>query len=363
MKVAIIDDVFSKIDYNYIGRGQTYVSHGTLCENVFKISSHSADVICVPSSKRGGVTMVEDLVYAIECAEKKEVDIIIMSVGTTNKLLVKNLEKCVNRLNKKGVLLVCAVRNDNVITYPAAFPGVIAVRHDETDLLNEGEFRFVENPIDGVDIIYCTPISQLGHIASYEDRTSNSVAAPFFAGWLYRVASDRFGENIDRKVVKDILKVYSSPVKLDFDYYCSILTNKVRDERMLIVAEVFGDRDTSLSVMTQLVDFFEKDGYCIGLAGTGLKHEPHHYHFSFEELFECEKLGKNQVIRYIFSLAKIDALFIINDKCRVDEQLECSMHIYIGNFMEYIEPSMKISDNPTCLELEHLKNQFVDYFS
>lgn len=363
VRIAIIDETFTEqriVFKNYTGR---QVSHGYLCENVLRNSSQCDDIIRVEVTREGASSnLVEDIPSAFLCAEEMGANLIVMSIGTTNKLLIKEMSDVIDRLTERGIVFVCACSNENTITFPAVFPNVIGVRYDILETLNEEEFYFIENPVDGVNVVYRTPITHFSYIASHLDRISNSVAAPHFAGWLYRIVNQDPSKEFCKETVIEILKQYSKPISLGFDYYSSVLEPQERDEGTIVVSEVFGEQDVSYKAFTDLSKLFENDGYCIGIIGRRISHKPHEYHFSVEEI-TGDGLIRQDIVEYLFLLAKIDALFVLVEGGNPLKDIESNAYICVGYNTTDIQCEMRLPDQPSLKELEHFKEEFISRFS
>ena len=155
MKVAIIDDGISLRNIN----GHSYevvnsiitkapidnkrlkeLSHGSICAYIIKDISNIdefTDIKILDAKKRGNI---DDLVIALNWCLENKIKLINMSIGTLNYHDSKKLELPIKKLINAGSILVAAIHNTGLITFPAFCDGVIAVRYKEGSNLNYGEY-------------------------------------------------------------------------------------------------------------------------------------------------------------------------------------------------------------------------------
>lgn len=105
---------------------------GANTNNHFGIAGTNWDVeiISIPIIHRNDSGSLSDLVNAIEIAIELEVDIINISAGinlSTGNSTIKSLMKSIQKAHGAGITIVASAGNERVLTYPAAYPEVIAV--------------------------------------------------------------------------------------------------------------------------------------------------------------------------------------------------------------------------------------------
>ena len=92
-------------------------------------------------SNQKAITKLLEYIYKnVEC------DIINMSLGITQYEDINDLERIINKLNYKGIIIVSAFSNDGSVSFPAAFKNVIGVEASENVRL-KNQFEFVEESI------------------------------------------------------------------------------------------------------------------------------------------------------------------------------------------------------------------------
>lgn len=124
-------------------------------------------------TKRGNI---ERLIKAFELCEDLDIKIIHLSIGTTYYEDFHVVKNAVNRLVKKGVILVCATSNSDVVTYPAYLPNVIGVKCDP--LLIGDTYYFNDDPIEQINFIASSRHNNVLTDILCDSIASNSLAAP-----------------------------------------------------------------------------------------------------------------------------------------------------------------------------------------
>jgi subtilisin len=105
-------------------------SHGTICAAL--ISRRAPDAVLysikVLDLHRNGPPSA--LVRALEWVIENDVDVVNLSLGTTNGSYAKDLRRLCVRAVEQGIVLVAATHNGGLLSYPSAFPEVLAVTQD-----------------------------------------------------------------------------------------------------------------------------------------------------------------------------------------------------------------------------------------
>ncbi|WP_238915660.1 S8 family serine peptidase [Clostridium sp. YIM B02555] len=179
IKVAIIDDGIDRVDFNkdriiecynvknkkisYLGKHGEEISgsstgfrHGTLCEEVFAhfVHTYEYDLYSINIFEcEGEINIIDNLLEAIRWCIENKVEVINMSIGTTNFAYFKIIEEAIELLVKQGAIIVAAESNENRLTYPACLPKVIGVRCSRGVGLRPNEYIYNVKAIDGIEVI------------------------------------------------------------------------------------------------------------------------------------------------------------------------------------------------------------------
>lgn len=184
-----------------------------------------------------------------------ETDIIHISFGIQVSERLEELEAIISKLREKGIIIVSAFSNNQVLSYPAACDSVIGVAFD-TSIISINEWIYVENsPIN----IFAT--GQVKNFISCGGKSVKSAGSSFAAAFISGQISkqlDLHGNGFDVNVFlkENAKRVYIAPPILNHDCFdirkiVIFPFNKenhsiVRNSNMLQV-EVCGILDTKYS--------------------------------------------------------------------------------------------------------------------
>lgn len=186
---------FTTDDNGDVNKYNDYNGHGThVCGTIAGIKNNTglvgvapdAQLIILKALNRNGQGTLKGIIDAINYATKLNVDIISMSLGTSNN--VEELHKSIKSSVDKNILVVCAAGNEgdkNGLTdeysYPAAYNEVISVgavdfKRSASRFTNSN--KEVDLVAPGVDII-STYMNN-----SYASLSGTSMATPHITGAL-----------------------------------------------------------------------------------------------------------------------------------------------------------------------------------
>lgn len=161
-------------------------SHGTLCGAIIKRYAPQASLVSIKILNTDCVCNPDQLVTALEWCCENRIRIVNLSLGSIDYRDFSKIAASVNRIVKKGVIIIAAFSNQNIYTYPASLSNVIGVKADVEDHLNEGEFYYHLCPYDGIEI---TAVANHRLIDTYGfSRTlfsTNSFAAPLITALVF----------------------------------------------------------------------------------------------------------------------------------------------------------------------------------
>lgn len=154
-------------------------NHAAVCMGVMQkyvdmehVFWHSIKVL-KDDTKRG---YIGRFLKALELCEELGVKLIHLSIGSTCYEDFRPIQIIVERLLKKGVILVSATSNEGVVTYPAYISNVISVKCDPQ--LTDDAYTFQHDPIERISF-QASSRHQLG-LGGQKTVSSvcNSYAAP-----------------------------------------------------------------------------------------------------------------------------------------------------------------------------------------
>jgi subtilisin len=166
------------------GPHEDLFGHGTACAAIIRKAAADAELFSIRVLGKKltgrGLVLAEGMRWAIA----HDMRVINMSLSTARADYYGLLHELVDEAYFKGVMIVCAVNNVRVPSYPSQYASVFSVAaHDGTD-----PFGFDYNPTPpvefgapGIDI----DVSWLG--GTTIRSTGNSFAAPHIAGLIARI--------------------------------------------------------------------------------------------------------------------------------------------------------------------------------
>ncbi|APF26633.1 subtilase family protein [Clostridium sporogenes] len=250
-------------------------SHGTICAAIIKkyLPYSVLSSIKILNDKCKG--SVEQLSLALKLCADKEINLINLSLGSTYfddfEILKESLEYCY----KKGVIIVSAISNENIYTYPASLTNIIGVKCDKKGRIKEGKYIYIENSLDGVNIISLGShtIKNFKGINGITNNC-NSFVVPFIISEVYNMMKENL--HYDLNSVKKYLKQKSSNnlleeidsvlkenyVSSDFEKYLRVKNNL---DIPIILVNNF-ENSSKYNFLYELVKCFRNDKYnCVGI--------------------------------------------------------------------------------------------------
>ncbi|MBD3378720.1 S8 family serine peptidase [candidate division KSB1 bacterium] len=103
------------------------IGHGTACAGIIFKKAPKAELVPVKISESELVTDIETLIKAIEWCRGNGINIINLSLGTTNCDGIERLEEICKRAREENIFIVAANTNSGENGYPAFFPSVFGV--------------------------------------------------------------------------------------------------------------------------------------------------------------------------------------------------------------------------------------------
>ncbi|MCL2248951.1 MAG: hypothetical protein FWC13_06745 [Oscillospiraceae bacterium] len=160
-------------------------SHGGECIRYFEDGSQScADYFILLQSTEDGVCNLHDLVTSLNWCIVNGVSLISLSMGTTQYSDSAEFAGTMNCMHKNGICLIAGASNSRKLSYPACFDECIGVCHDYTNATIKGQFAYIENPYDGIEVVLNPKASSVAFI------DSTSMATAYFAGLVAKAIKD-----------------------------------------------------------------------------------------------------------------------------------------------------------------------------
>ncbi|MCI8708772.1 MAG: S8 family serine peptidase [Dorea sp.] len=169
------------------------VTHGGLCAYIIQDVFSDVEFTSIRILNKEGRGKAEHLAAALNWCLDRNYEIIHMSLTTNSYYDYVLLKPIVSRLISKKRILVSSLSNEQVVSYPAAFPGVFAAFMDNSGFLKDSALGvFYSHGInkDFVMVHYQkTFYTDTGEIC--ELKGANSFAAAVLSGGLAQIIQNK----------------------------------------------------------------------------------------------------------------------------------------------------------------------------
>ncbi|MCX7921762.1 MAG: S8 family serine peptidase [Clostridia bacterium] len=163
-------------------------SHGTTCAGIIKKYFPNVVLSSIKILNKRALGVKDQLIKAIEWCCDNGIQLVNLSLGTIDYRDFDSIKHVVNGADKKGLIIVAACNNRNIISYPASLSNVIGVKCDKMDKLRQGEYVYNTPSYDNIEITSCS--THALKIFTGEVQTTslcNSFAAPFVTALAARI--------------------------------------------------------------------------------------------------------------------------------------------------------------------------------
>ena len=189
------------VDVNQdITRHKSPISHGGECLKMYaRGANRAADYFILLRGMEIGRRNIDDLVTALGWCIENGVNIISLSMGTTDYRDMHKLSPIIERVSQAGICIIAAADNDGLLTYPACLEQCIGVRVDSGQALGLSGFTYIASPHDGINVIIAP------YMLDGVTFNSNSFATAYFAGLLVGSINvdDVYANDINKWLVKN----------------------------------------------------------------------------------------------------------------------------------------------------------------
>ena len=227
--VAIIDSGYAKfVEDSYhatIVAGHSMMDDASIFSDEFGHGSAIAELIAdyspnalfyvVKAFARPGVGGATSLIRSLEYIEENvECDIVHVSAGVRACLEMGRLIRVINKLNKKGVVIVSAFDNAGALSYPASLKGVVGV-DVASELRRKGEFEYIEGDIINVrmpDMFYRIKWKETKTLERGSSFACTSVTALLANRMMEK------GRRFNHEMALDVLRAEAKQIRKQVEY-------------------------------------------------------------------------------------------------------------------------------------------------
>lgn len=167
-------------------------SHSTICIRLFEerckqLRKFSITNLAIKNPGENG--NVNALKKALRWCRNNDVDLLNISVGTIDINDGRIIEKEINKLINRGIVICASISNCDKYTFPGSLKNVIGVRHNIRYI--QGGTKLKTKPYIGVDIELCSPMKITSINGSdLQLNPSNSYATPVVSAIIANYMSD-----------------------------------------------------------------------------------------------------------------------------------------------------------------------------
>ena len=271
MRWAIIDDgvnlaipaIVQNIEIDRLGivKNRTPAlafNHATICFKIIQNYAHTLfDAVSIKILDDDTHRANKDaLIAAFRWCMENDIQLIHMSIGTTEPHDGEAIREMIGRLVEQGIVIVAANSNKGVQTYPAYDNRVIGVECD--DMLEGDQFVYTPNARTGI-MFRASARHRLKESRFGITSPSNSFAAPLITAQLLLLAEYEKALSHDRAM--KWLREHA--VRTDESVF---FTTPRGQDGAVVIAFLCLDKFKTQVLMTELKSLFMQDGYTCVLA-------------------------------------------------------------------------------------------------
>lgn len=318
-KVVVLDnmfagDTFRKLTQNHMEIYSIYtdvpipdLSHGTKTAAILSEFSVFDSIYGVSLSNAAGEIHTEAFIKGLEWCIGKGFDAICMSVGITDYIEMRLFAPLIRKLTDSGTVIVAAVSNSGMVTYPACLPEVIAV--ECTDNLSGGGFSICKTAYGDISIQSSMPnsavLEKLHRGFGYMSQPSNSLVTPYIAGLVSRYLSSGDAGNSKESIIKRLRTNHAFVERLPHV--------AIGASNSIPAIGIIGDIGFALDVQRHILN----DDYLAALLTTHMKSD------LYQNVFGVEMNILKEGIGIYSSILKADLLLLHDDNINNDIE-ECA---------------------------------------
>ena len=178
--------------------------HGTACAGIIRRKAPQALIYSVRIFDQSLSTTGEALLAALEWSIEQGMDVVNLSLGTTDSDFAARLRAACQRAASAGVVLVAAEHNEGKESYPATFPEVIGVTCGKVG----GRYGYSYRPGAAVECVARGDAQRLSWLGRSEILSAGtSFATPHISGIVALIREAFPGAGVAK--VRETLQAYA----------------------------------------------------------------------------------------------------------------------------------------------------------
>ena len=349
MKLAIVDDgintnIFLKKCQTFIVRNGSVekmkknnaiktLSHATIIAEIIdeEINDIECEYISVKIINNEFLQgSVSDLIIALRWCLYNDIDIINLSVGSTQYYDKELLIDIISKLLYKGIVIIAAMSNKYVLTYPASMNGVIGVKYDP--FLFEKEFYFDIDSRDGIQFSAGCKQS----ICNHDIVPCSSFATASVTGKIIRTFEREINDNVRIEIGKYFKRKIENRLYPLYNYF---FMEKNELYTPCIRFKIFDKNTELLEVIMNIINYLKSVGYYAIFVNRKYWDINRDIYAIDRSFYKNEKMSEDVYAILFFDKIANPDIIIIMDDIKLEEN--------------YIDFEILLHDNMFFIQGEH----------
>ena len=322
IQVAVIDNGVREEYKRYIKQGLIITHNGVYeCKNYSYSNMHAS--ICVYILKKyyndceifnldifdeNEKTDINLLKQALQWCLDSKIDVVSLSIGSCCIEDIEIIKPIINKLLNNNTYIIASANNHNSITFPASLEGVIGVKCDLSNVLNEGEIVVDTKDIRKIEVSVGT-LKNNNELLKYDLGYNNSFVVPYIAAkiccaiekkmdvWKFLTAQSKKTLNTDFYIRSFPLMYKPEPIIIELNFSCNFL-------------------------LKECINLFVENGYCaIGIVEENAGIDNCYAQSDFPWI------NKDSVCEYIIKSFDPDIVFVLRNFLREELERDCIVNI------------------------------------
>lgn len=173
-----------------LGYNPYEISHGSICAQIIRKYAPGTVLSSIKILNDNSRCSREQLIKALIWCADNDIKLVNLSLGTIDYKDFQSISHAVNRVYKKGLIIVAAANNNDVFTYPASHTNVIGVKACKHQTVEDREYIYNSCNLDGIEITACGT-HLLADGINEKTVSGSSFAAPIITALIHNIL-DRY---------------------------------------------------------------------------------------------------------------------------------------------------------------------------
>ena len=331
-KIALIDsgihsEFLPCVDYFYHIEDDRIISnmsirsvhstHGGICAFILRKYSSDCRVYSLEILEENGKTDIKKLKIALEWCLDNEIDLISLSLGSTDLFKSEELYESVKKLYLRNIFIVAAANNCNSITYPASFEEVFGVKCDLSGFLSNGEILVDSSDIRNIEISVGS-LKECRDMEKFNLSYHNSFVVPYITAKIANILEEK--PNLNKAEILDYLGTINNDYITE-KFYIKSFPLLYKPEPIIVKVD---GKDYYAGALRDIIMQFRKNGYwAIGISEIQIEDN---ILYSYDKI---KRITQREWLDFIVKAVNPDIVFL--DRDIIDISMEVDAVAYIDN--------------------------------